>query len=972
MVGSNEVLNKGIDMAKLSEGEIIDKLIELKDSLSQKWEPEVFFSTLMTIYGTAQSSISEALKGNPAINVASDVEDPSLLHKDLAIKNRAYFRFLKEDTNVRESLDLLVESEAFNRQSSKLQFAICAGPNLISIFDKIDKTYNTFELKELPNNYNLLLPLTTGYKRFVATDGTEADVRACTKLTKLLYDLAKLNNIDLLREREREHNFKSQGHALNEFIRRILFCLFAEDTGIFKYDSQGNLNHENRFTKALSTLTNQHGTNTKQFFEDLFEVLNTPLNERKNIKRPISQVILDFPYVNGGLFAGEHFIPEFNTTTRAELLDLGKMAWHEISPAIFGSMFQNALDPKTRREMGAHYTSEANILKIINPLFMDSLRDEFEKIKSLPTGEDENNTRLKSRLAKARQEALMAFQNKLVSLKFLDPACGCGNFLIIAYRELRRLENQVLEELFSQRGWILEVGEAIKVNINQFYGIEIEDWPSEIAHLSMWLMQHVMNQETSQKFGVDIPSIPLKTSATIVCTNALTCDWQEILPASECSYILGNPPFGGTTYTTSEQKAWLKAVYPPKYTLALADFCTAWFVKASSYMQENKTIRAALVATNSICQGQQVNTLWGLLLNKGVHINFAWTSFMWSNEASNKAAVTCIIVGFSYHKDLLNKIYSVREDGSIAVINTPNISPYLLPSQKSVIVKAQSKALSAKLNLKFGNKPCDGGNLLLSPPEYQKVISKDPLLKPFIKYFRGSDELINGTYRYCLWLKEEDKALWEKIPFIKNRVEACYNFRANATITGDAFKLKDKPWSFREQFNPHYALIIPAVSSERRFYVPMDFIDNDTIISNRCFILPEAQPYDFGILVSRMHMCWMRLTCGRLKTDYNYSRDLVYNTFIWPTTNPEQEKLISDLAEKIIMIRDNHLIADDPIPTLATLYNPESMPADLKEAHQRLDIEVEKLYREEPFEDDDERTVFMLDLYAQKVQEVKE
>lgn len=672
------------------------------------------------------------------------------------------------------------------------------------------------------------------------------------------------------------------------------------------------------------------------------------------------------------MFAGEHFIPEFNTTTRAELLDLGKMAWHEISPAIFGSMFQNALDPKTRREMGAHYTSEENILKIINPLFMDALRDEFKKIKALPTGDDESNLRLKNRLAKARQEALMAFQNKLASLKFLDPACGCGNFLIIAYRELRRLENQVLEELFSQKGWILEVSEAIKVNINQFYGIEIEDWPSEIAHLSMWLMQHVMNQETSQKFGVDIPSIPLKTSATIVCANALTCDWQEILPASECSYILGNPPFGGAVTTSDEQKAWLKNVYPQNYKINRVDFCSAWYVKASSYMQENKNIRAALVATNSICQGQQVNTLWGLLLDKRIVINFAWTSFMWSNEASNKAKVTCIIVGFSYQKDLLNKIYSVKDDGSIAVISTPNISPYLVPSKKSVVVKPHNKPLSAKINLKYGNMPCDGGNLILSPVEYQEIIQKSPEIKQFVKYFKGSVEIINGTKRYCLWLKKEDEKQWNKIPFIKERVDACRSFRENSIKTGGAYQLKDKPWSFVEQFNPSSALVIPSVSSARRFYVPMEFITDDTIISNLGFILPKASVYEYGILVSRMHMCWMRLTCGKLKNDYRYSRDLVYNTFIWPDVTEAKEDLISEFAQDIIKIRDKHIYTDDPIPTLASLYNPESMPPDLKEAHAKLDTEVEKLYRDEPFEDDDERTAFMLDLYAQKVQELEE
>ena len=802
---------------------------------------------------------------------------------------------------------------------------------LLAVYNVRTQETNSIALSDLAENYSTFLEI-TGQQAVAIDANTAADVKACQQITRLLDTLARHNHI------EQDHT-----HSINEFIRRVLFCLFAEDTQIFA---------PQQFTNAFALLVDKQGDGAESFFTNLFTVLNTPENERKAIG-PLPKELLAFPYVNGGLFSDKVEIPKFDVSTRAQLLDCGSLKWSEISPAIFGAMFQNALDADLRHQLGAHYTSEENILKVIKPLFLDALNAEFERLAVL----DESTPKAKA----AKKEQLSQFHDKLASLNFLDPACGCGNFLLIAYRELRRLENKVLEQLLDENYLLLE--EAIKVNINQFYGIEIEDWPAEIAHLSMWLMQHVMNQET-------------KTSAVIRQQNALTTDWNEVLPASKCAYIMGNPPFAGSVTTSEDQKRWLRDVYPPKHTLGRADFVTGWFVKAASYMKGNPQIQAAFVATNSICQGQQVSILWGLLLSQGIRINFAYTSFKWSNAASKNAGVTCTIVGFAYRDvfdDTGNKrLFHVGADNTIAVQHTKAISPYLLPVNGSFDYSAVIVARSAKPfdePASFGFMPVDGGNLIISADEHDRIIAAYPESEAFFKRFKGSDEIINGTYRWCLWLKTEDRSQWEQIPPIEQHVDACRGFREQSVKTGAAYNLRETPWKFGHlPFpDPVAALVIPSVSSERRPYIPMDFVDNSTIVSNLCYLLPNATHYQFGILTSRIHMCWMRLTAGKLETRYRYSRDLSYNTFVWPSSTAEQQAKITALAEEILYKRQFYMTK-----TLAELYNPETMPDDLKQAHADLDLAVERLYRPEPFADDEELTTFMLQLYAAAVRAEQE
>lgn len=756
-------------MAK--EQDLSIRVLELSKKLKAKWDNDVFFSELLQIYGTAQRSVEQALLNDRSVNVASEEIDDLMARSDLAIRQRAYFRFLKRDEDVMTSLEIVKKLKEVNNQKNRLQYIICAAPNSLCIYDLVLHDSLYLDIDDLPDNYLFLMPLKEGRKEKIVSS-QEADKKACLKLTNLLDTLAKHNNI--------QHNEMSK---LNSFIRRVLFCFFAEDTGIFS-----NI-EDNMFTNAFNKVVDKHGRNARHFFEMIFKILNTKPEQRDQFIHQYPKEIMAFPYVNGGLFGDDGFIPEFDLVTRNQLLDCGQLSWQEISPAIFGAMFQGAMNKEERRTLGAHYTSEENILKVIKPLFLDKLYSEFEELKkdseekikeidAIPplkkkranhvAGYSDFLSQKAIDLDIARTDVFRDFLKRIGKMKFLDPACGCGNFLLISYKMLRLLENDVLE--YINEGNFTDS----YININQFYGIEIEDWPAEIAHVSMWLMQHLLNQEGNLRFGTNIQSIPLKTSATIVTDNALTIDWNDVLPAEECSYILGNPPFGGTTFTTDEQKKWLRDVYPPKYKLGYADFVTAWFVKAADYMKKNGRVETSFVSTNSICQGEQVNTLWGLLLERNIKINFAYNSFPWKNDASDKATVSCVIVGFSYTEHNNKILYRFDKKTDSCTPKECNlISPYLTETSESKIVRSISNAISTNLKLVFGNKPADGGYLILDYDEGKRFIERCPESARFIKKYIGSAELIKSEFRFCLWLTEDTKQEWKNIPAIADRVEQC-------------------------------------------------------------------------------------------------------------------------------------------------------------------------------------------------------
>ena len=734
--------------------------------------------------------------------------------------------------------------------------------------------------------------------------------------------------------------------SLNKLCVRLVFCLYAEDAELF-----------NTHTQFHDYLAGAEPKNIRTMLRDLFRVLNTKDEDRDPYELP---ELLAFPYINGGLFSDDDIeIPLFNE----EIVDLllnkasASFKWRDISPTIFGALFESTLNPETRRQGGMHYTSVKNIHKVIDPLFLDDLKAEFQRI-------------LNVKSVGSRDRQLKRFHDKLASLQFLDPACGSGNFLTETYLSLRRLENDVIRSLFTDSSLSAEVFNPIKVSIGQFYGIEINDFAVTVARTALWIAESQMMQETIDIVGHELDFLPLKSYPNITEANALTMPWEQVLPASECSYVMGNPPFGGTATTSTEQKAWLKEVYPDKYAIGGADFVTAWFVKAAKYMQANINCHSAFVATNSICQGQQVATLWGLLLERGININFAYTTFPWDNEATEKASVFCIIVGFSYQQSTSPKLFQSEADGSFAAQEVKRLSPYLIEEPTCTIVKPISTALSASHAICFGNKPADGGNLILSQAVGEQFLAKHTDANKFLRYLIGSQELMASELRMCLWLKDEDRHEWEQYPFITEHVDACRKWREAQVQTGDAYKLRNVPWQFRTQLNPQTAIVIPRVSSGLRNYLPLDFISSATVINDNVFLLSDGDLIDFAVLSSHMHVCWMRLTSGRLGLSYRYSRDYTYNTFIWPELTSKQQTALEKLAQQIIDFCKQATSVPNSNMTLGKLYNPESMPDKLKQLFAKLDSVVEQAYRPEPFKDDDERLSFLLGLYNKRFNEI--
>lgn len=700
-----------------------------------------------------------------------------------------------------------------------------------------------------------------------------------------------------------------EGHALEVYLVRLLFCLFAEDTGIFE---------KRTFQDYIENKTKEDGSDLAHHIATLFYILNTPSNKRlKNLDEDLAA----FPYVNGKLF--EEALPpaSFDRPMRDALLAACALDWSRISPAIFGSLFQSIMDGEARRNLGAHYTSEENILKLIKPLFLDDLIAEFEKIA--------NN--------KAK---LTAFHDKLAGLTFFDPACGCGNFLVITYRELRKLELEVLKKLYKNDQKILDISAIIRIDVNQFYGIEIEEFPAQIAQVALWLTDHQMNQTISSEFGAYFARIPLKKSANIVNANALQTDWQSVCPSA--SFIVGNPPFIGKNYRNEQQDADLAKVFStsegvnPIRLYKSLDFVAAWHYTATAYMKQHPSTKTAFVSTNSITQGEQVAILWQPLLDAGVHIHFAHKTFSWTNEAKGKAAVHVVIIGFAL-QDTPKKTLFVYDDikGEPHAVAANNINPYLLDAP-NIVVTARNAPIANVPEMVNGSKPTDGGNLLLSQTEKDELIRLEPQAEKYIKPFSMGDEFINNIPRYCLWLVDCPPNELRAMPLVLKRIEAVKQMRLTST---DKATQKDAatPTLFQaiRQTKTGYYLALPRVSSENRYYVPIGF-------------LPHT------------HNAWMRATSGRIKSDYQYSVKLTYNTFPWPTPTDKQTQAIEQAAQSVLDAR-----AQFPNASLADLYDPSTMPPDLAKAHAKLDKVVDASYGYKDANNDGERVAFLFDLYQQ-------
>ena len=745
-----------------------------------------------------------------------------------------------------------------------------------------------FKLKDLRKHIKRFANIAGYATERVRDDQVEVNVKAAEKMAKL-HDALKASGYD--------------GHNLEVYLVRLLFCLFADDTGIFPKDN------------LIQYIENSKpdGSDLSDRIARLFEVLDMPDSTRAK-RTLLSDELKKFRYINGGLFKDHLPSAEFDAKMRKTLLDCLNFDWSKISPAIFGAMFQGVMDKDQRRELGAHYTSEENILKLINPLFMDELRKDFDRVK-------------------INSAALEQFHEKIARLKFLDPACGCGNFLIITYRELRLLELEILKMKVGSKQLILDITPLLKVGVEQFYGIEYEDFPCQIATVGMWLIDHQMNLLVSEQFGQYYARLPLTQSATIIHGNALRIDWETIVPKNELSHILGNPPFVGHQWRNNEQQEDMEIVFKSNNKFGKLDYVCCWYQKAIDYMAGTHAC-TAFVSTNSIVQGESVAVMWKPIFEKGYEIFFAYTPFVWNNEAKGKAAVHCVIVGFS-----TSGIFKVKRlFGQDAVIETNNINGYLLPAP-NVFIQSRGKPLTDGMpEMSKGSQPTDGGNLILTAEERDELIAQYPQIEKLIKRYISADDFINNGIRYCLWLKGIAPAEYRVVKPIMQRLENVAETR-KASPTASVKRDADTPMLFTQirQPNTRY-LVVPEVSSERRRYIPIGYLAPDVIASNKLYIIPEATLYMFGILTSIVHMAWMRVVCGRLKSDYSYS-PAVYNNFPWSEATEEQKTEIEKLAQAILDARGQF-----PGSSLADLYDPLTTPPELLKAHRDLDRAVMKLY----------------------------
>lgn len=783
--------------------------------------------------------------------------------------------------------------------------------------DAAEGSHIYFTLDRLHENVEAF-SFMAGYEKQEIREQDPVNIEAAEKMG-LLHDEIRATGYD--------------GRDLEILLVRIVFCLFAENTNIF---------NKNLFRDYIINETRADGSDLAYHFQALFEMLDTP--EHNRFAR--ESLVDEFPYVNGSLFSDRIRTPRFNKRMRDIILDCAELDWGKISPAIFGSMFQSAMNPEERRTLGAHYTSEENIMKVIKPLYLDELWTEFERIKNLKRN---------------REVELEKFNDKLATLKFFDPACGSGNFLIISYRELRRLELEVIKEL-SHGIMVLDIEQfdKIKVNVDQFYGIEIEPFASYIAQVAMWIIDHQMNVEASIFLGGTFARLPLKEKAMIVNDNSLTLNWNSLLDARDCSYILGNPPFVGYTELKGEQPKDMERITAGTGIGGTLDYVGAWYIKAARYIQHTN-IKVAFVSTNSIVQGEQAISLWNCLFNMyQINIFFAHHTFKWTNEARGKAAVYCVIIGFSATEIQPKTIYTYPNITEQAIsIKANNINQYLIDAP-NIFIKRRSKPISNVPKMVKGSQPTDGGNFIFTQEEKESFIKIEPLSeKYFIKYV-GARELINNNPRYILYLKDCPPQELRKMPFVDERVLSVQKMRQKSSKAATR-KWADFPTLLTEdRYDKTDVLAIPRHSSENREYIPIAYYSGDTICSDAVFQISNANKYIFGILNSRMHMDWMRLVSGKLESRYRYSNTIVYNNFVFPTPSERQEAEITGLSNHILSLREKYFETGS---TLADLYDSVYMPADLRKVHTDLDKAVDKAYRAKKFDSSIDRLDYLFDLY---------
>lgn len=832
----------------------------------------------------------------------------------------------KQKTPLTQALDYVDELPRLEQP----RFVITCNFSTFRVYDR-----DAFGRSQLPNNtFEFTLDELVSHPEYLAFINDPTNSRLEKEKTVSIKAGELIGKLyDRLREGYIDPDSEESMHALNVLCVRLVFCLYCEDAGLFGKDAFYNYLKDvpaNRIRTAL---------------KNLFHALDTNLSERD----PYDLEVKAFPYVNGGLFRDESEVPNFTDETKSFLLDevSSHIDWSQISPTIFGGIFESTLNPETRRSGGMHYTSPENIHKVIDPLFLDDLKEELKTICT-----EEGITPRK------RENALKHFHEKICSLTFFDPACGSGNFLTETYTCLRKLEDTVLNELRKgQTGFILgdEEETGKRVSLNQFYGVEINDFAVTVAETALWISRLKANGETSMFYDAGGDDFPLSEKAHIVEGNALRIDWNSVLPAAECNYIMGNPPFVGYSNHSAEQQKDRASLFGKVKTV---DYVACWYKKAADYIS-NLPIYCAFVSTNSICQGQQVQPIWDPLFKSGIHIDFAWQTFVWSSEASVQAHVYVIIVGFSRFRDERRSLF--LKDGSET--KSENINGYLQSAPNVFIIK-RSKPICPAPSMFAGGKPTDGGYLLLTPDEKRELISKDSSCEKWIRPYSMGNEFINKIERYCLWLLDITTDELQDMPLIYERVCAVREMRLLSAKAATR-KRAETPWLFDEVRYPKGIYIgIPKVSSSRRKYIPFGFVTNGMIPGDKLFFVETDSPYHFGILMSQFHNAWMRTVAGRLKGDYSYSNTIVYNNFVWPEATNLQKESIERTAKAILDTRSNY-----PNKSLADLYDPDKMPADLLAAHKANDSAVEAAYGVD-FNGDEEKIVaHLFKLYAEKAKE---
>jgi hypothetical protein len=890
----------------LSWNEIKDRAVkfskEWKDTTNEEADAKPFLDAFFDVFGITRKKIGTF---EHRVKKLSDADG----YIDLLWKGTILVEMKSRGKNLDKAFQQAIDYTHGLKQNELPKYVLVCDFHIFRLYDTEEQTTLEFTIDELIQNvqsFGYLL----GYQKKTFKEQDPANIKAAELMGKL---------------HDRLEEIGYEGHPLEVYLVRILFCLFAEDTTIFE---------KQQFQDYILQRTAEDGSDLASKIQELFQVLNTAKDKRfKNLDEQLN----DFPYVNGKLF--EEILPmaSFDSKMRQALLDCCYIDWSKISPAIFGSMFQSVMNPKERRNLGAHYTSESNILKLIKPLFLDELWEEFENIKG-------NKNRLPE------------FHKKISQLKFLDPACGCGNFLVITYRELRLLELEILRAVYKSGQGILDVREIMLLDVDMMCGIEYEEFPARIAEVAMWLIDHQMNMQISNEFGQYFARLPLKKSAKIVHGDALEVNWEEVVTKNELSCIIGNPPFIGSNIMKQNQRDQIVKEFENIAGGGTLDYVTGWYIKSAKFIQDTK-IKAAFVSTNSIVQGEQTNLLWGLLQNKyKIKIHFAHQTFRWSNEAKGNAAVFCVIVGFANFDSNQKKIFEYEDiKGEPLEIQAKNINAYLVDAI-DILIEKKRKPICKVPEIIKGNYYAKSEGLIIEKEDLNYLESNEPNAKKWIKLLIGADEFINNRKRYCLWLVDCPPDELRKMPLVMERVNR---------VKADRLKSTDKgmqnltPTQFRETNNPDNCLVIPVVSSESRKYIPMGFIDKNTISTNGNLIMPNGNLFHFGVLMSTMHMAWVKTTCGRLKSDFRYSKDIVYNNYPWPE-NPldKQIKTIEEKAQQVLDVR-----ASFPTSSLADLYNPLTMPPALVKAHNELDKAVDAAYSKQAFTSEAKRMEFLFELY---------